>query len=300
MGSVIYRLNILVLLYIYIIVLSRKMLRQDIVHVQRASLCLFLLSSWPSLAAPQRSHPDGATASRSVSVLDLPANREPCSRSQSRVARDIVRERILAVADISGGVMDPKCPFNPKLDMYLHQEEQGKQVNYRSQWLCTYSKKLFRDERYVDFHMHKYWGSKLAGGNAAVCLADWCDVLRCDGIASRGDPHRNHEHRCRAIVHACFPPVRVKSNKDVQNKLVQSLCDAPGVNGVHSASHSDSIRQHRRDASLVRSASASIGQILWYTLAVMLTVAALLFYACYGLQRWERGSSINAKRYKQW
>lgn len=268
----------------------------------RAVLYLLLLSGLPSLAARSVSVLEGTRVRahpRPVSVLDLPANREPCSRPKSRVARDIVRGRILAVAEMLGGVMDQECPFNPKLDMYLHQEEVGKQVNYRNQWLCTYSKKLFRDERYVDFHLQKHWGSKLSGGDAAVCLAEWCDVIRCEGFPQRGDPHHNYEHRCRAIMHACYPPRLAKSNGVVQNKLIQSLCSMSG----ESSAHSDSFRQRNRDASLVRSASASIGQILWYTLVVIITVTALLFYVCYGLQRWERGSGIsmmNPKRFKQW
>ena len=64
----------------------------------RAVLYLLLLSGLPSLAARSVSVLEGTRVRahpRPVSVLDLPANREPCSRPKSRVARDIVRLLLL-------------------------------------------------------------------------------------------------------------------------------------------------------------------------------------------------------------
>ena len=217
--------------------------------------------------------------------------------------------------------MDPLCPFHSSLDMYFDHEENGKQVNYRNQWLCTYSKKLFRAERYVDLHLHKFWGSRLRGGEAAVCLADWCDILGCDrkgsGISGSDiidvaphdrSPHRSHEHRCQAVVHACFPPSLGENNMAVQRMLIRSLCDSAG--GQHVVEKLGGGGHPRRDPSLVRSASASIMSILWYTMVAIVTCGSLVFYICYGLQRWDatiisdlkrRGSSGQKfKWFKQW
>ena len=160
---------------------------------------------------------------------DLPENWEACSRAQSRTAREIVQQQVLTLVQANGGVMDDACPFHSKLDMYFDQETYGKQVNYRGQWLCTYSKKLFRGERYVDLHLDRFWGSRLRGGEAAVCLADWCDVLGCNKkvggnhVAPHDGQDRYHEHRCRAVVHSCFPPSLDERNKKCNAN--NFLCD---------------------------------------------------------------------------
>ena len=176
--------------------------------------------------------------------------------------------------------------------------------------MCTYSKKLFRNERYVDLHLHRFWSSKLVGGNSAVCLADWCDILACsdemNDVINSLKSRRSIDHRCRAVVHACFPPSLAKSNIDVQHMLIQSVC-SEAEDFLLGKEYAESIEK----VSLVQSASSSLGAILWYTMAIVVTCSAITFYVCHYLQRWgatvrpdlvnrARVAKFKSKGLKQW
>lgn len=275
--------------------------------VMRAMLFLLVCGGPAIAAAPTKTE---TTDSRAYSVLDLPENIEACSRAQSRVARDIAKQKIVSPAKLNGGVMHQACPFHSSLDMYLDHETVGKQVNYRGQYMCTYSKKLFRNERYVDLHLHRFWSSKLVGGNSAVCLAEWCDVLSCNNnvndVTNSLKLRRSIDHRCRAVMHACFPPSLAENNIDVQHMLIRSVCSE----AEHLLSGKESIESIEK-VSLVQSASASLGAILWYTMAIVATCSTIIFYVCHYLQRWgavvrpdlvNRGyaAKSRSKGFKQW
>ena len=165
-------------------------------------------------------------------VADCSAQASPkgspaCSRERSRHARAVLDEFFHPVVDKNRFELPPACPFARAKDMYL-EHERHKEVVRRTQYKSLYSDKTFKSEYYVDKHMDNRHSDKIPAG-ADVCLAEYCDVLRCD--AFRGwratDAKARFEHaldaiglhahecdeaemegaraRCERVVARCFP-----------------------------------------------------------------------------------------------
>ena len=156
-----------------------------------------------------------------------PKGSPACSRERSRHARAVLDEFFHPVVDKNRFELPPACPFARSKDMYL-EHEMHKEVVRRTQYKSLYSDKTFKSEYYVDKHMDNRHADKIPPG-ADVCLAEYCDVLRCD--AFRGwratDPKARFEHaldafgfyahecdkasleearaRCDRVVALCFP-----------------------------------------------------------------------------------------------
>ena len=164
-----------------------------------------------------------ADSSAQASPKGFPA----CSRERSRHARAVLDEFFHPVVDKNRFELPPACPFARAKDMYL-EHERHKEVVRRTQYKSLYSDKTFKSEYYVDKHMDNRHADKIPAG-ADVCLAEYCDVLRCD--AFRGwratDAKARFEHaldaiglhahecdeasledaraRCERVVARCFP-----------------------------------------------------------------------------------------------
>ena len=111
--------------------------------------------------------------------------------------------------------------------MYL-EHERHKEVVRRTQFRSLYSDKVFKSEYYVDKHMDNRHMDKIPPG-ADVCLADYCDVLRCDehrewrqmddrgrgrrkqaiervfGRSCDREKLRGARHFCEVVMRRCFP-----------------------------------------------------------------------------------------------
>ena len=173
-----------------------------------------------------------AVACLFLCVADCSAQASPkgspaCSRERSRHARAVLDEFFHPVVDKNRFELPPACPFARAKDMYL-EHERHKEVVRRTQYKSLYSDKTFKSEYYVDKHMDNRHSDKIPAG-ADVCLAEYCDVLRCD--AFRGwratDAKARFEHaldaiglhahecdeaemegaraRCERVVARCFP-----------------------------------------------------------------------------------------------
>ena len=143
-----------------------------------------------------------ANSSAQASPKGFPA----CSRERSRHARAVLDEFFHPVVDKNRFELPPACPFARAKDMYL-EHERHKEVVRRTQYKSLYSDKTFKSEYYVDKHMDNRHSDKIPAG-ADVCLAEYCDVLRCD--AFRGwratDAKARFEHALDAIglhAHEC-------------------------------------------------------------------------------------------------
>ena len=145
-----------------------------------------------------------------------------CSRERSRHARGVLDDFFHPVADRNRYRLPPNCPFDRSKDMYL-EHEKHKEVVRRTQYKSLYSDKTFYNEYYVDKHMDNRHMDKVPPG-ADVCLADYCEVLRCDehqawkhpelrktvgSSASRSrcsqERMRGLRHFCEVLMSGCFP-----------------------------------------------------------------------------------------------
>ena len=72
-----------------------------------------------------------------------------------------------------------QCPLHPLRDVYGLAELS--KLNYRvNLWTCAHCGKSFTGEFQLETHIHHRHPSLWAARDFTVCLADWCDVLRCD------------------------------------------------------------------------------------------------------------------------
>lgn len=137
-----------------------------------------------------------------------------------------------------------ECPFAEARDQYLPDEQLKRRVGGGMRWQCTKCNKAFRGEAYLDYHLE----NRHATNNTArllvvvaartliamqardVCLADYCDLLRCSPVdlpieSATEDEVRAHllvnddvchdkggpaqrRATCRAVMARCFPPER--------------------------------------------------------------------------------------------
>ena len=72
-----------------------------------------------------------------------------------------------------------QCPLHPLRDMF-GQLELAK-LHYRvNLWTCSQCGKSFSGEAELESHLHHRHPGLADKTDFTVCLADWCDVLRCE------------------------------------------------------------------------------------------------------------------------
>ena len=182
-------------------------------------------------------------------------NPPACSLERSRHARGVLDDFFHPVADRNRFRLPPNCPFDRSKDMYL-EHEKHKEVVRRTQYKSLYSDKTFYSEHYVDKHMDNRHMDKVPPG-ADVCLADYCEVLRCDehqawkhpelrktigSSASRArcseEKMRGVRHFCEVLMSRCFPTSGVDDGGAVtaarlSEYFTRHHCDMLTCDGVH-------------------------------------------------------------------
>lgn len=155
---------------------------------------------------------------RTVSLLALPLSTfqtQRCDRARSRLVRRVVYEKIQPAFSKIGADFSHECPFAPARDRYRVQEHH-KSVETGAKWTCHFCGKAFISEYYLDMHFdnrHKDYQEEVN----AVCLADACEVFRCDVIGRAiipdywdialclEDDMKSIHRRCSAMVDSCVP-----------------------------------------------------------------------------------------------
>ncbi|XP_059615290.1 uncharacterized protein LOC132260912 [Phlebotomus argentipes] len=106
-----------------------------------------------------------------------------CSRESARVVRKIVQSKWLPILDKYQVKMPLECPFHPLRDIFGPQNAVKKQ-NRPSQWTCGFCGKSFYEEKFLDLHFDNRHKSNINMAEDAVCLADYCDIMRCEVLLS--------------------------------------------------------------------------------------------------------------------
>ncbi|KAL3243922.1 hypothetical protein MRX96_019510 [Rhipicephalus microplus] len=146
---------------------------------------------------------------------------QPCSRAQSRVARQLVRRKVTAVLQRYRVSLGPECPLHPSRDLFwwpagLMADEATDQPS----WSCPMCGRSFFCHEKLTSHwdeehaarrgpqgdlpreprlmanlpdslvVHTLPATREAAVTAqwperGVCLADYCDILRCDVLGPR-------------------------------------------------------------------------------------------------------------------
>ncbi|KAJ8978899.1 hypothetical protein NQ317_008878 [Molorchus minor] len=107
-----------------------------------------------------------------------------CPRDSARIVRKVVQSKWIPILDKFKVSLPLECPFHPKRDIFGPQQAAKKQ-HRPSQWTCGICGKSFFEEKYLDMHFDNRHKEYINVAEDAVCLADYCDIMRCDVLLSQ-------------------------------------------------------------------------------------------------------------------
>ncbi|GAB0094114.1 uncharacterized protein DMENIID0001_093390 [Sergentomyia squamirostris] len=106
-----------------------------------------------------------------------------CSRESARVVRKIIQSKWLPILDKYQVKLPLECPFHPLRDIFGPQNAAKKQ-HRPSQWTCDFCGKSFYEEKFLDLHFDNRHKNNINMAEDAVCLSDYCDIMRCEVLLS--------------------------------------------------------------------------------------------------------------------
>ncbi|XP_011207728.1 uncharacterized protein LOC105229266 isoform X2 [Bactrocera dorsalis] len=102
-----------------------------------------------------------------------------CSKDSSRLVRKIVRSKWTPILDKYSAKLPLECPLHPLRDVFAPCQD-AKKRDRPTQWTCRLCGKSFYQERFLDLHFETRHKSIINEAEDAVCLADFCDIMRCE------------------------------------------------------------------------------------------------------------------------
>ncbi|XP_063864066.1 uncharacterized protein LOC135102656 isoform X2 [Scylla paramamosain] len=121
-----------------------------------------------------------------LTLVPWPGPLEPrpaCARDKAALVRKLVNKRWLPVLDKYGVTLPLECPLHAARDVFAQQE--AAKVHVPPQWTCGLCGKAFYHEAHLDRHLDNRHEDYLNNGEDVVCLADFCDVMRCEVLLER-------------------------------------------------------------------------------------------------------------------
>ncbi|KAK8743883.1 hypothetical protein OTU49_000892, partial [Cherax quadricarinatus] len=109
--------------------------------------------------------------------------RPPCTRDKAALVRKLVNKRWVPVLEKYGVTLPLECPLHSARDVFAQQE--AAKVYVSPQWTCGLCGKSFYHEAHLDRHLDNRHEDYLNNGEDSVCLADFCDVMRCEVLLER-------------------------------------------------------------------------------------------------------------------
>lgn len=107
-----------------------------------------------------------------------------CSRDSTRIVRKIIQAKLTPIFQKYNIDVPIECPLHPKRDLFLPQE--NAKIRHRAtQFTCGLCGKSFYEERHLDMHFDNRHRNHLNNAEDAICLADYCDILRCDVLVTK-------------------------------------------------------------------------------------------------------------------
>ncbi|CAM1310030.1 Uncharacterised protein g5323 [Pycnogonum litorale] len=110
-----------------------------------------------------------------------------CIRDQAKVVRTIINKKILPILYRYSVSMPEDCPFYHGYDLFGWHERHKYKFDTPSStgWKCGLCGKQFSSEKDLDLHFDQVHSGDNDLKNKSVCLADYCDIMRCDVFESR-------------------------------------------------------------------------------------------------------------------
>ncbi|XP_022908142.1 uncharacterized protein [Onthophagus taurus] len=115
-----------------------------------------------------------------------------CPRDNARIVRKIIQNKWAPVLDKFKVTLPLECPFHPQRDIFGPQQMAKYQFR-PSQWTCGLCGKSFFEEKFLDIHLDNRHKTHINMAEDAVCLADYCDIMRCDVLVNHYQKTMYHE-----------------------------------------------------------------------------------------------------------
>ncbi|RZF34739.1 hypothetical protein LSTR_LSTR007791 [Laodelphax striatellus] len=107
-----------------------------------------------------------------------------CPRDSATVVRRLIQKKWIPVLEKYQVQIPLDCPFHPIRDIFRPQQT-AKLQHRPSQWTCGFCGKSFYGENFLDLHFDNRHKSKINMAEDAVCLADYCDIMRCEVLKTQ-------------------------------------------------------------------------------------------------------------------
>lgn len=133
----------------------------------------------------------------------------PCPQDKSKEARLIINKIIMPLYTLKHYDMPNTCPLSPANDQYAAPELMKRRLG--DKWMCSVCGKSFSQESDINSHVMKAHHTPTVQG----CLADLCDVLRCNAFFSiNNDEQACDEQNMAQLKMKCMDMVRQKCVPD--------------------------------------------------------------------------------------
>lgn len=170
-----------------------------------------------------------------------------CSRARSRLARSVVGTQLQPIYTARKLEIPAECPLSSQRDVYAPEQAAVHPFGTDGRLVCGICGKTVRSLDEADAHMATAHGDEFdLGLPNRVCLADFCDVLRCDAFAaaaahqpSPADPAAQQcepsrmavlRERCESLLRTCVPAMYVRGERNGQTEssfaaaIVAAVC----------------------------------------------------------------------------
>ncbi|XP_033117548.1 uncharacterized protein LOC117117380 [Anneissia japonica] len=203
-----------------------------------------------------------------------------CSRHQSRIARKNLEKNFFPKFQNHAYVIPDNCAWNPAKDIYLNQE-QNKEVDELGRAVCNFCGKIFVSEYHIDLHMTNRHQQHILKDGKEACLADYCDILRCDILS--GDKRTGYwdealcneaqlkqlRDSCEKHVRSCVPDHLEEDKKiDFIAELIDSTCSALTCDKFYE-SGLDKESVYSSTVYIILFVVLGTGLVLYYTVAII-------------------------------
>lgn len=153
---------------------------------------------------------------------------EECSRARSRQARTIINKLVIPRYSLQRLEIPNTCPLSPANDQYAVMEVMKRRLG--SKWMCSSCGKTYTNEPDLETHLIQTHNTQKIKG----CLADYCDILRCEPFF---DMHKDHREcdvtsmadlklKCLNMIRDHCSPVEFKPKERLQVEVAiqASIC----------------------------------------------------------------------------
>ncbi|KAL8593014.1 hypothetical protein ACOMHN_017944 [Nucella lapillus] len=171
-----------------------------------------------------------------VFLISVESATKQCDRRRSRLVSKLVDEKLVPVFRALNTELSNQCLFSPPRSVY-HVQESHKSAEDSSRWYCHFCGKAFHSEHYLDLHFDNRHSDQLQQEDNSLCLADVCEVFRCDVIGRDiipdfwdfalclEDDMKSLHHRCRLMVDTCVPSgLTPNETRWLTDIAMQELC----------------------------------------------------------------------------